>query len=109
MNTADKSISQIDVALRRRFEFQAENPKPELLSREQADFLNAVNKEILEYKRSTDFLIGHGYFMGKTGVLAEDIIEFRIKPLLTEYFPGRADIVDSILKKALRNDPDVGI
>jgi 5-methylcytosine-specific restriction protein B len=109
MNTADKSISQIDVALRRRFEFQAQNPKPELLSREQADFLNAVNKEILEYKRSTDFLIGHGYFMGKTGVLAEDIIEFRIKPLLNEYFPGRADIVDSILRKALRNDPDVGI
>jgi 5-methylcytosine-specific restriction protein B len=104
MNTADKSIAQIDIALRRRFEFQAENPRPELLSKEQAVFLIAVNKEIFEYKRSTDFLIGHGYFMGRTGVLAEDIIEFRIKPLLNEYFPGRTDIVEGILRKALKTD-----
>ena len=109
MNTADKSIAQIDIALRRRFEFHPEYPRPELLSTEQSAFLTAVNKLIYEYKKSKDFLIGHGYFMGNSGALMEDIIEFKIKPLLNEYFPGRLDIVDNIIKKAWPNDEDENI
>ena len=109
MNTADKSIAQIDIALRRRFEFQPEYPRPELLAAEPSAFLTEVNKLIYEYKKSKDFLIGHGYFMGNSGALMEDIIEFKIRPLLNEYFPGRLDIVENILKKAWFNDKEDNI
>jgi len=63
MNTADKSIALIDIALRRRFELIAFYPNYNLLNPEASELLQKINEKIYELKKSADFLIGHAYFM----------------------------------------------
>lgn len=67
MNTADKSIALIDIALRRRFEFIAKYPEYEIegLNAEESALLKKLNASIYEKKKSADYLIGHAYFMKK--------------------------------------------
>lgn len=101
MNTADKSISLIDVALRRRFEFIGYYPDVKILKDEyedRIDLLQKLNEAIFTRKKTADYLIGHGYFM-KTET-TDQIILHKIIPLLMEYFSGRVDEVQEILKQA---------
>lgn len=101
MNTADKSIALIDVALRRRFEFEGFYPNKDLLQENYGDrvlLLEKLNERIFEKKKTADYLIGHGYFM-KVDETA-DIILKKIIPLLMEYFSGRSEEVIDILKYA---------
>lgn len=101
MNTADKSISLIDVALRRRFEFIGYYPDVTRLAANYADrmqLLEKLNKAIFTRKKTADYLIGHGYFM--KAETTEQIILNKIIPLLMEYFSGRVDEVQEILKYA---------
>ncbi|WP_406657480.1 AAA family ATPase [Methanolobus sp. ZRKC2] len=96
MNTADKSIALIDIALRRRFEFIGYFPDYTLLSDEKRSILRHINKEIHERKKSADYLIGHGYFMNSIGI--PDVLSNKVIPLLMEYFSGKTDIVEEIFK-----------
>jgi len=99
MNTADKSISLIDVALRRRFEFIGCYPNSSLLLENYADrvdLLERLNQAIFERKKTADYLIGHGYFMKPEKT--EQIILNKIIPLLMEYFSGRVEEVAGILQ-----------
>jgi hypothetical protein len=101
MNTADKSISLIDVALRRRFEFEGFYPDYAVLEGDYADriaLLKLLNNVIYAKKKTADYLIGHGYFMKKESI--ESILLKKIIPLLMEYFSGRIEEVASILKSA---------
>ncbi len=101
MNTADKSISLIDVALRRRFEFLGYYPDPNILKGQYDDhveLLQKLNEAIFTRKKTADYLIGHGYFMKPE--TTEQIILNKIIPLLMEYFSGRVDEVSDILKQA---------
>ncbi|ABV67659.1 McrBC endonuclease McrB, putative [Aliarcobacter butzleri RM4018] len=89
MNSTDKSIATIDIALRRRFTFLKMKPKEELVKNENA---KALMKELNEYIKKTigkDYQLGHSYFMK---IENEDNLEFvkeyKIKPLLEEYFYG---------------------
>jgi 5-methylcytosine-specific restriction protein B len=103
MNTADKSISLIDVALRRRFEFIGYYPDVTRLAANYADrmqLLEKLNEAIFTRKKTADYLIGHGYFM--KAETTEQIILNKIIPLLMEYFSGRVDEVQEILKYAGR-------
>jgi hypothetical protein len=98
MNTADRSLSRIDTALRRRFEFVPMYPQPELLDGVMVDdidvgaLLRAMNERIeLLYDR--DHLLGHAFFMSLAHredkpELAElaAIFRSRVIPLLEEYF-----------------------
>lgn len=96
MNTADKSIALVDIALRRRFEFIGYYPDytiPEL-DAEKADLLKQINKIIYKKKNSADYLIGHAYFLNNTTI--ETIIEKKVIPLLLEYFSGKTDIVSDV-------------
>lgn len=93
MNTADKSIALVDVALRRRFSFIEMMPKPELLEeniegvRLQSVF-KALNKKIM-ILLDRDHQIGHSYFMNIKNLKQLKHIWFReILPLLNEYFYG---------------------
>lgn len=97
MNTADKSISLIDIALRRRFEFVSFYPKYDKLKEDAKNLLQTMNKEIYERKKSADFLIGHAYFMKNQPV--ETTLKNKVIPLLMEYFSGKTDIVISIFDK----------
>ncbi len=94
MNTADKSIALIDIALRRRFELIAFYPNYDLLNQEASELLQKINEKIYELKKSTDFLIGHAYFMKNEPI--ETTLKNRVIPLLMEYFSGKTDIISTI-------------
>ena len=99
MNTADKSLAQLDLALRRRFDFIELLPKPELLEGvevydiEIADLLEVINQRI-EVLLDREHTIGHSYFWSLKELNADDekeielgnIFKRRIIPLLQEYF-----------------------
>ena len=94
MNTADKSIALIDIALRRRFEFIGFYPEYEMLNEEASLLLKKVNEAIFKEKKSADYLIGHAYFM--KGQTIEIVLQNKVVPLLMEYFSGKTDIVSKI-------------
>jgi len=89
MNTADKSIALVDVALRRRFQFEELMPDFSIcteLTPEMRTVLLKMNQRIV-VRKDRDHQIGHAYFMG---VHTEDgfnkRFERQIIPLLQEYF-----------------------
>lgn len=95
MNTADRSIAQIDTALRRRFSFVEMMPDANVLEGIEveginiANMLDIINRRI-EVLYDREHTIGHAFF---TGLRAEPTIEklaiiFKksIIPLLQEYF-----------------------
>lgn len=91
MNTADKSIALIDIALRRRFVFEDMYPRPDVINTTVPEayraFLIALNNLITE-KKGVDFTIGHGYFIPDEE-RSFDIVQIfnqKVIPLLNEYF-----------------------
>jgi 5-methylcytosine-specific restriction protein B len=117
MNTADKSIALLDIALRRRFEFQALYPIYEQNDKqyfEHGEVFKKLNKEIVRLK-SRDFQIGHAYFMNKEGQAAEplgSILDKKVIPLLYEYFLNDDKKVKEALEKAgipVHEDADTGL
>lgn len=94
MNTADKSIALIDIALRRRFEFIGYYPKYENYDPEACNLLKVINSNIFDKKKSADYLIGHAYFMKKLPI--DEVLRNKVLPLLMEYFSGKTDIVREI-------------
>ena len=96
MNTADKSIALIDIALRRRFDFIGYFPDYSKLEESDGNLLRSINKEIYSRKKSSDYLIGHAYFMTSTETLKT--IKNKVIPLLMEYFSGKTEVVEEIFK-----------
>lgn len=87
MNSADKSISMIDSALRRRFDFIEQAPNPELIKDEKLKaVLITLNVYLKRELRNTDLLIGHSYFIGKKITELANIMNRNVIPLLYEYF-----------------------
>ncbi|MGP2657444.1 McrB family protein [Malaciobacter sp. WC5094] len=86
MNSTDKSIATIDIALRRRFTFLKMHPKPELVKDTNAKELMEKLNVFIKETRGEDFMLGHSYFM--SGLDLGFIKEYKIKPLLEEYFYG---------------------
>ena len=95
MNSSDRSLTSVDIALRRRFEFIEMMPKPDVLSGIDIEgvsvqyILETMNKRI-KVLLDRDHCIGHAYF---TPLIEEPslellmtIFEKRIIPLLQEYF-----------------------
>ncbi|EHR1328764.1 AAA family ATPase [Clostridium perfringens] len=101
MNTSDKSIAQIDVALRRRFSFEEMMPSYEELGEideiEVDKLLDKINKRV-EFLLDRDHLIGHAYFV-RVNTLEELISTMtnKIIPLLQEYFYGDNEKVGMVL------------
>lgn len=99
MNTADKSLVQLDLALRRRFDFIELLPKPELLDGitvygiAVSEVLTVINQRI-EVLLDREYTIGHSYFWSLKDLDSDDekeielgnIFKRRIIPLLQEYF-----------------------
>lgn len=98
MNTADKSISLLDIALRRRFEFVPMYPKTNIEGVNSPTVLETINTEIIK-RKGHDFTIGHAYFMGENYSL-EKTINNKVIPLLLEYFMNDEKEVATILKSA---------
>lgn len=94
MNTADRSISLLDTALRRRFVFEELPPDTSKLADiklddsalDLADILKSINQRLI-YFLGEDAQIGHAWFMGvKTKADLDRIMAFKVIPLLREYF-----------------------
>jgi 5-methylcytosine-specific restriction protein B len=99
MNTADKSIAMIDIALRRRFEFRGYFPDYNKVDELSGEILKHINKQIYQRKKSADYLIGHGYFMnGGEPPETFEVLQNKVIPLLMEYFSGKIDVVEEIFK-----------
>jgi 5-methylcytosine-specific restriction protein B len=92
MNTADRSIAMMDIALRRRFRFQECAPEPKRIEPAMvgAVDLRALLQRLndrLEYLLDRDHAIGHAVFMGITSLVElQTVLAQRVIPLLQEYF-----------------------
>ena len=89
MNTADKSLALLDVALRRRFEFRELAPDFTAcadLPEEMRAVLKRLN-ERMELRKDRDHRIGHAFFMGvkNVGDFNRAFVR-KVVPLLQEYF-----------------------
>jgi len=85
LNSTDKSIATIDIALRRRFTFLKMKPNSNLVKDTNAkELMEKLNIEI-EKRLGEDYELGHSYFMGED-IDLKFIKEYKIKPLLEEYF-----------------------
>lgn len=100
MNTADKSIALLDIALRRRFVFEAMYPVYEIEGQEiyDVDILKEINDRIIRTK-GHDFQIGHAYFMGENDDLVNRMNN-KVIPLLLEYYMNDKEEVEKILQDA---------
>ena len=104
MNSADKSISLIDTALRRRFLFLEVVPDSSKIEDEMfKKILEKLNSELVNELDSTDLLIGHSYFMGKSECDLCSIMNNSIIPLLYEYFYDNSKKVKKILSIVLKD------
>jgi 5-methylcytosine-specific restriction endonuclease McrBC GTP-binding regulatory subunit McrB len=120
MNTADRSIALIDIALRRRFGFIEMTPD---LKRLEDDFENLPNgcmlsKSIEELKRINERIrneenlgkekeIGHSFFYSVSGKNDDYVIMVWINeifPLLEEYFFGEYDKLAEICGKVYNQE-----
>ena len=100
MNTADKSIALVDVALRRRFDFTELMPNWEVckgLSNDLKTVLTKLNQRITLVK-DRDHQIGHAFFMGVTDEARFNAVwKSKVMPLLSEYFYGDWDGLRAVL------------
>jgi len=98
MNSTDKSIATIDIALRRRFTFLKMRPNISLVRNTQArDLMQRLN-DTIQQTLGEEFLLGHSYFMGDD-VDLDFIKEYKIRPLLEEYFYADDAVdIDELLK-----------
>ena len=113
MNTADRSLAQLEVALRRRFAFVTlepafnekwrqhmikENVSVEMVSKIQQT-VEKLNEDIInDYQLGSGYAIGHSFFSAKPDDISESywydgIMSFEILPLLEEYYFDRPEKV----------------
>lgn len=85
MNSTDKSIATIDIALRRRFTFLKMLPNIELVPENAKKLFDNLNQFIAK-TLGEDYKLGHSYFM--QGLDLEFVKKYKIQPLLEEYFYG---------------------
>jgi 5-methylcytosine-specific restriction protein B len=114
MNTADRSIALLDVALRRRFAFVELTPQPDVLADavvrtpETEVWLGALLSGLNDRIRGhlgRDYEIGHSYLLKISTASPEaqlPLLEFvwnnQIVPLLHEYFYSQPDKLREVLK-----------
>ncbi len=102
MNTADRSITSLDTALRRRFEFIEMMPDVSKLSMDceginLQELLKAINTRI-KYLLDREKTIGHAFFVSVENL--EDlkkVFQNKIIPLLQEYFYNDYALINEVL------------
>ena len=122
MNTADRSLSLVDYALRRRFSFITLKPSfdtekfnnymlDELnYSKEELNKINSIMtsiNKIIKNNLSDNFEIGHSYFIVKDrpndfNEFMNEVYKYEVLPLIEEYF-----FDDESLVKQMKNEMDI--
>lgn len=120
MNTADKSLAQVDIALRRRFKFIEMMPDYSVLefsvkldndaSIEISTLLETINKRI-EILYDREHTIGHSFFLPlkeePTFEKLKSIFELDILPLLAEYFFDDWQRIGEVLGDSLKKNKNL--
>lgn len=130
MNSADRSIAQIDYAIRRRFAFVKFYPNYELISSisdctglvdiKPDVLLKSINKAIFNVLKDENMLLGHAYFIPKWAIGDDKKIKwttenlqmlfnYYIIPIIEEYTYGNGRYLSNILGTKLPkriNDTD---
>lgn len=101
MNTADKSIALVDIALRRRFVFEEMMPNAALLNKVEGfdlpNWFTKLNQKITA-ELDRDHQIGHSYFIGVETIADLQRAFYQcILPLLKEYFYGNPEKLQEII------------
>jgi MoxR-like ATPase len=108
MNSADRSLSQIDYALRRRFYFvpfmSVEHGKATVLERwlqlhapqsmAAVPLFVALNNRLRQHMGTDDLQVGHSYFMRAdihTDTMQQQVWKYAVMPLLREYLYHHRD------------------
>ena len=113
MNTADKSISLMDLAIRRRFLFCPSLPNPDILDDGKlfhvevegirlSGLLVSLNQHLIDVGIDRDRILGHSYFLIPKDVSApvETLIQrmkFEIIPLVEEYCYSDKSLMKKVL------------
>lgn len=91
MNTADRSIASIDLAIRRRFSFISMMPDREVVAAKglqmAIDFYDRICDVFIEHAPADalDLLPGHSYFLAKDESELKKRLRYELLPLLEEY------------------------
>ena len=115
MNTADRSLTGLDIALRRRFTFVEMIPNPGLLSDKLLEGTEISIGKILEVMNlrielllDRDHCLGHAPFMGLGDAVSvnelENIFKYSIIPLLQEYFFEDWEKIRHVLNDTRKKD-----
>ncbi len=119
MNTADKSLIQMDLALRRRFSFVEMLPQPALLAGVTAFgvdlslLIQRINQRI-EALIDAEHTIGHAYFIPLKAIESQGereaqlgvIFKEKIIPLLKEYFFDDYERIGWVLNDPVKAESD---
>lgn len=105
MNTADRSIKSMDIALRRRFDFFDVKPSAEILKAHYKTRSNQLgnalfqgfeklNARIEQDMGGSNYAVGHSYFMMDEikKIDLRDVWDLQIFPLLEDYFFDRPEL-----------------
>ncbi len=112
MNTTDRSIALIDVALRRRFAFMEMEPDYTQLENIYVDsiniseFLRMLNSKI-EYLKDRDHRIGHSYFMEINDAEDFNFVWYNeVVPLILEYFHNDWETIRDLIGPFVEESSD---
>lgn len=111
MNTADRSIALLDLALRRRFTFVEFIPDPELLGMvadiDLVTLLRCLNQRVAALI-DRDHQIGHSYFLEIDDVANLRFVWYhRVIPLLQEYFYNDSERLRAVLGSSFVREIEV--
>lgn len=112
MNTADRSVESLDIALRRRFSFIPVYPDPSVLKNKMIGNINlqALLEKIndrVEFLKDKDHTIGHSYFLDIENLeQLKKCFENKVIPLLEEYFYNDFEKIGLVLGKAFVKNKD---
>jgi 5-methylcytosine-specific restriction protein B len=111
MNNVDKSISLIDIALRRRFEFIELKPDYTILGKigkiDLSKLLEKLNKRIVLLKNE-HYQLGHSYFLNlESFTELQKVIITKIIPLLQEYFYEDWKSICAVLNQSYENGGEI--
>jgi 5-methylcytosine-specific restriction protein B len=98
MNTADKSLAHLDIALRRRFHFEACYPDSSKIQDDLKKRFEALNVAITKAKNK-EYQIGHAFFMSEKPLdedQLKEVMDYKVIPLMMEYF-GKGDKVKELM------------
>ncbi|MFK7933381.1 MAG: McrB family protein [Saprospiraceae bacterium] len=122
MNTADRSVEALDIALRRRFHFYEMPPDAGLIKKlakepfvagvDLEQLLISINQRV-EVLLDANYKIGHAYFLNVNSLKdLQGIFHNKIIPLLQEYFFGDYGKIGLVLGQEFvieKNIPTTGV